>query len=131
MSLEELITTEVRQPADEFKKQQRKELEEFLNMRAGLDKDGTEFMQMLERSKMHFGPYAIQLAEEFFKKQMKMFQAKIDPSTQDEQEKISFVKMEYFPYGIAEADRLVLQLKSMEVRINKLAEDADNKAQDA
>jgi len=36
-----------------------------------MDKDGSEFMKMLDRSKMHFGPYAIQLAEEFFEKQMK------------------------------------------------------------
>ena len=59
---------------------------------------------------------------------MKMFEAKIDPSKKDEQEKISFVKMEYFLYGVAEADRLIEQLKSMEVRINKLAQDGDTKS---
>lgn len=42
-----------------------------MDLRAGMDKDGSEFMKMLDRSKMHFGPYAIQLAEEFFEKQMK------------------------------------------------------------
>lgn len=107
MSLQELIETEVHTAADAFKKQQREELEQFLDMRAGLDKDGTEFMKMLERSKMHFGPYALQLAEEYFNTQMKKFEAKLDPSKKDEQEKISFVKMEYFLYGVAEANRLI------------------------
>lgn len=127
MSLEDLIKTQIHEEADEFKKQQRKELEEFLNMQSRMDKDGSEFMKMLERSKMHFGPYALQLAEEFFNKQMKMFQAKLDPTKKDEQEKISFVKMEVFLYGVAEANRLIEQLKSMEVRMNKLAAEADTK----
>lgn len=65
-------------------KKERKELETFLDMRAGLDKDGTEFMRMLDKSKMHFGPYAIQLAEEFFDKQMKKFEIKMDPSKKEE-----------------------------------------------
>ena len=96
-------------------------------MRAGLDKDGTEFMQMLENSKMRFGPYALQLADEFFNKQMRKIEAKVDPSKLDEQEKISYVKMEYFLYGVAEADRIIEQLKSMEVRMNTLAQEADRK----
>ena len=35
--------------------------------------------------------------------------------------------MEYFLYGVAEADRLIEQLKCMEVRINKLDQDYQNK----
>ena len=35
--------------------------------------------------------------------------------------------MEYFLYGCSEANRLIEQLKSMENRINQLAQDADNK----
>ena len=73
MSLQELVENEVHRAADEFKMNQRKELANFLDTRAGLDKNGTEFMQMLERSKMHFGPYALQLAEEFFNGQMKRY----------------------------------------------------------
>lgn len=86
---------------------------------------------MLENSKMHFGPYALQLADEFFNKQMKNIESKIDPSKQDEQEKISYVKMEYFLYGVAEADRVIEQLKSMEVRMDTLAKEADSKYRDA
>ena len=59
MSLEELIEQEVRKPAQEFLKKERQELEKFLQMNAGLDKNGTEFMKMLDASKMKFGPYAI------------------------------------------------------------------------
>ena len=77
MSLDELIEQEVRKPAKEFMKKERQELEKFLSLNAGLDKDGTEFMNMLDKSKMHFGPYAIQLAEEHFNKQMKKFEIKL------------------------------------------------------
>ena len=52
---------------------------------------------------------------------------KLDPSKADEQEKISFVKMEYYLYGVAEAARLIEQLESMEVHINKLAQEADTR----
>ena len=86
---------------------------------------------MLEKSKMRFGPYALQLAEEFFNKQMRQIEVKIDPSKRDEQEKISYVKMEYFLYGIAEADRIIEQLKSMEIRMNTLAQEADRKFTEA
>ena len=61
---------------------------------------------------------------------MKRYQAKINPSGQDVQEKISFVKMEYFLYGVAEADRLIEQLKCMERRINRLAQDCEMKDQE-
>ena len=52
---------------------------------------------------------------------MKKFETKLDPKKKEEQEKISFVKMEYFLYGVAEANRLIEQIKCMEVRINRLA----------
>lgn len=55
----------------------------------------------------------------------------LDPSKADEQEKISFVKMEYYLYGVAEAARLIEQLESMEVHINKLAQEADTREQEA
>ena len=43
----------------------------------------------------------------------------MNPGTQ-EQEKMSFVKMEYFLYGVSEANRLIEQLKVMEVEINNV-----------
>ena len=43
------------------------------------------------------------------------------------QEKISFVKMEYFLFGVAEADRLIEQLKVMEVTINMLQDELERR----
>ena len=71
MPLEDLIRTEVHEAADEVRKKQREELQHFLGTRAGQDKDGAEFMSMLQRSKTQFGPYAVKLAEEYFRKQLK------------------------------------------------------------
>jgi len=39
--------------------------------------------------------------------------------------------MEYFLYGVSEANRIIEQLKSMEIRVNHLAQDADRKEEDA
>lgn len=39
--------------------------------------------------------------------------------------------MEVFLYGVAEANRLIEQLKSMELRMNKMAAEADTKQQEA
>ena len=44
MPLDELVRTTILKDVTEYKKKQRRELERFLDMRAGLDKDGTEFM---------------------------------------------------------------------------------------
>lgn len=44
---------------------------------------------------------------------------RLNPGVQ-EQEKISFVKMEYFLYGVSEANRLIEQLKVMEIEINNV-----------
>ena len=43
------------------------------------------------------------------------------------QEKISFVKMEYFLFGVAEADRLIEQLNVMEVTINMLQDELERR----
>lgn len=59
MTLEELVENVIHLPAKEYRKKEQEDLAKFLNVSARLDKDGTEFMQMLERSKMHFGPYAL------------------------------------------------------------------------
>ena len=46
-------------------------------------------------------------------------------------EKISFVKMEYFLFGVAEADRLIEQLKTMEVTINMLQDELERRQEQA
>lgn len=42
------------------------------------------------------------------------------PGTNFGQEKISFIMMEYFLFGVIEADRIIGQLKTMELTINML-----------
>ena len=128
MTLEDLLKQQVHQESrEDFRKRQREELARFLDARAGQDTDGSEFQSMLEESKVRFGPYAIQLAEEFFQTQLKRQQMKTNPNAvKDDQEKISFVKMEYFLYGVAEADRLIEQIKGMEVAINSLTDVLDH-----
>ena len=43
-------------------------------------------------------------------------------AVKDEQERISFIKMEYFLYGVVEADLLIEQIKCMETTINEMTD---------
>ena len=63
---------------------------------------------MLDQSKTKFGPHALKLAEDFIQNQQKAKEAREIPDTYvDDQEKISFLMMEYFLYGIVEADHVI------------------------
>ena len=128
MPLEELLATEVHAAAEDYRQKQREELATFLNTRAGADADGSEFMAMLEKSKVRFGPHAVTLADAFFKAQLKRHAARTDAEAaqEQEQERISFVKMEYFLYGVTEADRLVGQVRGMEDTVNALADELED-----
>ena len=72
-----------------------------------MDPDGAKFIKHLEQSKIKFGPYALKVAEDFIKKQKFLAIEQLNPSKNYGQEKISFVKMEYFLFGVVEADRLI------------------------
>ena len=66
---------------------------------------------MLDESKIKFGPHALKLAEEYIQKQRKANEDRENPDgPKDEQEKISFVMMEYFLYGVAEADHAIKEI---------------------
>lgn len=84
------------------------------------DVDGAKFMKYLEESKIKFGPYAMKVAEDYITKQKLQEQMKNIPGTNFGQEKISFIMMEYFLFGVIEADRIIGQLKTMELTINML-----------
>ena len=43
-------------------------------------------------------------------------------SVKDEQERISFIKMEYFLYGCMEANNLIEEIKVMETTNNEMTE---------
>ncbi len=81
-------------------------------------------MKHLEESKIKFGPYALKVAEDYIRKQ-RLEQELNQKTGADAQEKISFVKMEYFLFGVVEADLLIEQLKHMERRINQLMDEQD------
>ena len=121
MSIQELLQSEVYNAASEAKKQQRLELQQFLDTRGAADPDGKEFIDFMEKSKMHFGPFAIKLAQEFVQSQIKKKEKTNNPLKKD-QEFISFLKMEYFLYGVQEANHIVQQLRFMEDEINNRTE---------
>jgi hypothetical protein len=50
----------------------------------------------------------------------------LEVKEKSKQEKISFVKMEYFLYAVTQAHECVLDLRQMEARINELQDDIDS-----
>ena len=127
----DLIQTEIWDVIDEEQKKQREEWTNFMNRGAMMDPDGAKFMKHLETSKIKFGPYALKIAEDFIHKQRLLMQEQKNPGKNFGQEKISFVKMEYFLFGVAEADRLIEQLKVMEVTINMLQDELERRQEQA
>ena len=85
MSVEALIRTQIHDAAEEYRKKEREELHAFLDRRAAKDKDGSEFLMLLEQSKTKFGPHAITMAEEFFQKQVKAYEARTNPAAVKEE----------------------------------------------
>jgi hypothetical protein len=53
------------------KKLEREQLKRFLDSRTMVDPDGKEFQKELEASKIKLGPYAMKLAQQYVRKQMK------------------------------------------------------------
>ena len=81
-------------------------------------------MKHLEDSKIRFGPYALKVAEDYIRKE-RFEQERASKGGADAQERISLVKMEYFLFGVVEADSLIEQLKHMEQTINRLMDEQD------
>jgi len=106
-------------------KKEREELKHFLNRNAFHDPDGSKFMKHLEDSKFRFGPFALKVAEDYINRERYEQQKARTHGKRGVQEKISFVMMEYFLRGVVEADRLIDQLKHMEIRINLLMDEQD------
>lgn len=99
-TIPELIHMEIHQAADEFQIKQREELREFLMTQTGQDLDGQQFLKMLEKSKVKFGPFVMKIAEDYVTKKQERLK-------RESQEKISFVKMEYFLFGVVEANECI------------------------
>ena len=69
---------------------------------------GDGFLDLLRETQTYLGPYSIKLAYDYLKR--------FEKQQQTRQEKISFVKMEYFLYGVSEAHRCMLELKQMQTK---------------
>jgi len=105
MSIEQLLATVAEQePREEFAK-------------TGQPED-TGFLSKMHSSQAYMGPYSLIMAEKFIKKEEA---SKAD--TRDE--RISFVKMEYFLYAVSEAHRCVVDLRQMEARNNQLQDELE------
>lgn len=105
MSIEQLLATVAEQaPKEEFAK-------------TGQPQD-TGFLSKMHTSQAYMGPYSLIMAEKFIK---------IEEAARANQrdERISFVKMEYFLYAVTEAHRCVVDLRQMEARNNQLQDELE------
>ena len=125
MDIEKLIQTEVYEAIDAETKRQKDEMKKLLDRNITQDADGAKFMKHLEQSKIRFGPYALKVAEDYVKKQKLEQERRATQGKRGAQEKIAFVKMEYFLRGVVEADLIVAKLKHMEKRINAMMDEQD------
>ena len=79
-------------------------------------RDSDQFKELLDKTKTLLGNNAIKLAEEFVLRAQLDAERKVKGKSSI-QEKISFVKMEYFLYAFNEANRLMQQLVKYEAVI--------------
>ncbi len=73
-------------------------------------------MGVLKETQSYLGPYSIKMAHDYLKSL---------ETSRKQQEKISFVKMEYFLYAVTQAHGLVNELKQMDVRHNELSDELE------
>ena len=92
-------------------------LKKFVESRGQYDSAGEGFLQALKQMEVFLGPYSIKLAHEYLRK--------FETEEKTKQEKISFVKMEYFLFGVSEAHRTVEELKAMESKLAGLMEEVN------
>ncbi|CDW75782.1 UNKNOWN [Stylonychia lemnae] len=117
MKIEDLLRTQVNMPQQEYEKQQRIMLKKFAESQGKYDSEGEGFLEVLRQTQAYLGPYSIKLAQDYldkFKKQER-----------NKSEKISFVKMEYFLFGVSETYRIIEELKALEGRMEELHKDLD------
>lgn len=116
VSIEQLIEMVCKKPQEEYERQQMDLLKKFVAQRGMQDRDGEQFQKILRETQGNLGTYSIKMAHDYVNK---LFRDKGKPS---DQEKISFVKMEYFLYGITQAHRVIQDLKKLEEREIQLKE---------
>lgn len=68
----------------------------------------------------------MKVAEDYIKRERFEQQNARTQGKRGVQEKISFLMMEYFLRGVVEADRLIDQLKTMELTINQMLDEQED-----
>lgn len=76
-------------------------------------KQNDEFQKLMRETKAHLGPNAKAVAEDLLLKSQLEQERKMH-NKPTIQEKISFVKMEYFLYVFVEAQRLMKEIEKLE-----------------
>jgi hypothetical protein len=124
MKLEDLlesVSTSTKETSSKFEDdlRQRQTLKNFVltqGASAGSYQDLSHsdgFQQVLSQTQAYMGPYSLKMANDYVQGQEKAQK----PTSQ---ERISFVKMEYFLYAVSEAHRITLELREMESRHKEL-----------
>lgn len=84
--------------------------------------ESKELRKLLDEAKVKMGAYSFRLAEEFLLKYKNQLE---HGSKRGVQERISFVKMEYFLYAFSEAFRLMKEITHYTNFINQLEKDIE------
>lgn len=92
-------------------------LMKFVMTKGDADHHGDGFLQILKQTQAYLGPYSIKMAHDYIKR--------FEREEKTKQERISFVKMEYFLYGVSEAFRNIEELRLMEAKLSEVSDEMD------
>lgn len=111
MTFEQLMQTiqNIDPKEEEMKEQQA--LKNYVETKGYGDYHGEGFVNVLHETKSYLGPYSIKMAHDYLRKL---------ETSKKAQEKISFVKMEYFLYAVTQAHETVCDLRRMDIRFNEI-----------
>jgi hypothetical protein len=86
-------------------------LKNYIETKGYGDYHGEGFLSVLHETQSYLGPYSIKMAHDYLRKL---------ETSKKEQEKISFVKMEYFLFAVTQAHETVCDLRRMDIRFNEI-----------
>ncbi len=97
-------------------------LMKFVATKGSEDHHGDGFLQILRQTQAYLGPYSIKMAHDYIKR--------FEREERTKQERISFVKMEYFLYAVSEANRNIEELRLMEAKLGEVQDEVDLRKSD-
>ena len=111
MTFDQLLQTiDTSDPREEEIKQA-EALKKFVETKGYGDHQGEGFLAVLKQTQSYLGPYSLKMAHDYLRKV---------ETSKKQQEKISFVKMEYFLYAVSQAHETICDLRRMDNRYNEL-----------